>query len=178
MPMSDGPGYHVQDQNLFQLGDTLLLLTIERQSILINEQIAGFVEILYDRELKRSEARIWLYPQYRSYAVPVRRWIEKSAVASRVYEASPAEMGIVRFEQRSPGTETLEEEWTVDLHTDRSWGYEIILTDRLTGFYYPVHTTKNKREAQSLKREIEADLLILSADAFAEKWGLQRIIRN
>jgi hypothetical protein len=168
----------VQDHHFFQLGDTLLLLTLERQSILINDQIAGFVEILYDREARRSEARIWLYPQYRDYTVPVRRWVEQHAVAQQVSSSTPEEMGIVRFEERPPGTETLEEEWTVGIRADRSWGHEVYLKDRLTGFHYPVHTSKNKREAQAVKREIEADLLILSPDAFAEKWGLQRIVHN
>ena len=169
-------GFAVQDQHLFQLGDTLLLLTLERQSILINGQIAGFVEILFDREARRSEARIWLYPQFREYSVPVRRWIERNVEADQVASAASQEMGVVRFEQRDPGSETLEEEWAVGFRGDRSWGFEVFLTDRLTGFLYPIHTSKNRKDAAAVLRQVEADLLVLSSDAFAEKWGLQRIV--
>ncbi len=167
----------LQDPHLFQIGETLLLLTIERQTILVNGQIAGFVEVLFDREHQRSEARIWLYPQFRPHIAAVRRWIERMQGGGRVSDVTPPNMEIVVYSEDAPppASETLESVWGVGMRADRSIGFELFLTDLITGFVYPVHTSKNRRLALKVKREIEEDLLILSANAFARKWGLQRL---
>src|SRR3712207_4351367 len=121
-------------------------MTIERQSILINGQLAGFVEVLVDREAERSEARIWLYPQYRSLSVPVRKWVERTRSVARVAEAFSPGMEIAVFAEASQkaDSEILQSEWSVGIRQDRRIGFEVFLTDHLTGFIYPIHTSKNR----------------------------------
>lgn len=165
----------VGDRHLFQLGEKLLLVTVERQTILVDDQIAGFVEALYDREKNRSEARIWLYPAYRSMIGPIRNWIERSMGEHLILDIHLGGTDVVRFEEDAANAETLESVWSVGIRSDRSMGYEVFLTDRLTGFLYPLHASRSRRKAFEMKRQIEGDLFVLSESAFAEKWGIQRI---
>ena len=165
----------MQDQNLFQLGDKLLLITIERQTILINGQIAGFVEVLFDREKGQSEARIWLYPAYRSFSASVRKWVEQNQLAHLTMDVNPEGMAIINVGPMPSSHAMPESPWSVGFRADRRHGYEVFLTDRVTGFLYPIHTSRSRRNALSVRKQVEDDLLILPDHAFAEKWGLQRI---
>lgn len=168
----------MHDQHLFQLGEKLLLVTIERQTILIDGAIAGFVELLSDQEQARIEARIWLYPGYRPLAEPVRRWIVASHTAADVIDLTPGAAEIVGPAGPRQAEGQLAEpdrQWRVGFRSERHCGYEVFIKDRRTGFHYPLYSSRDRRSAEVKRQEVERDLLILNAEAFAAKWGLQRL---